>query len=130
MLKDGEYAAWYRTSLGQGTGRVFLNQGQISGQDAFISYGGTYTVDGTRFTATLTTRRHTAGRETVLGIDEVEIELSGTASDNFASCSGELAQVPGMILEVTLIPAREEDRPRVRRRDASAFHPHKLLKLR
>ena len=33
MLKDGEYTAWYRTSQGQGTGRVFLSEGRISGQD-------------------------------------------------------------------------------------------------
>jgi hypothetical protein len=129
MLKDGEYRAWFRTSQGQGTGRVFLSEGRISGEDAFISYGGTYAVDGSRFTATLTTRRHTAGRSTVFGIDEVEIKLAGTASSNFASCSGEFAQVPGLIFEVILIPVGEEDRPR-RTREPDAFRPQKLLRLR
>jgi hypothetical protein len=130
MLKDGEYTAWYRTSRGQGTGRIFLSEGRISGQDAFISYGGTYTVNGSQFTATLTTRRHTAGGPTVFGIDEVEIQLVGTASDRFASCSGELAQLSGLIFEAILIPVREEDRPRVRTRVPDASPPQKLYRLR
>jgi hypothetical protein len=130
MLKDGEYTAWFRTRLGQGTGRVFLSEGRISGEDAFISYGGTYAVNGSQFTATLTTRRHTAGRATVFGIDEVEIQLAGTASTRFASCSGELAQAPGLIFDVILIPAEQEDRPRVRTRGPDASHTQNLYRLR
>ena len=130
MLRDGEYTAWYRTSQGQGTGRVFLSEGRISGEDCFIAYGGTYAVNGSQFTATLTTRRHTAGRATVFGIDEVEIQLAGTASARFASCSGEVAQVPGLILEIILIPVGEEDRPRLRTSAPDAFHPRKLYRLR
>jgi hypothetical protein len=128
MLKNGEYAAWFRTRLGQGTGRVLLKDGQISGEDAFISYSGTYEVSGSHFTATLTTRRHTVGCATVFGIDEVEIKLTGLTSHNFASCSGELAQMPGLIFEVTLIPAREEDRSRARNREPDAFRPERLPK--
>jgi hypothetical protein len=130
MLKDGEYTAWFRTRLGQGTGRVFLSEGRISGEDAFISYGGTYAVNGSEFVATLTTRRHTAGRSTVFGIDEVEIQLAGTASGRFASCSVELAQVPGLIFEVILIPAGQEDLPRVRTRAPHVVQTQKLHRLR
>jgi hypothetical protein len=130
MLRDGEYTAWYRTSQGQGAGRVFLSEGRISGEDSFITYGRTYAVNGSQFTATLTTRRHTAGRATVFGIDEVEIQLAGTASARFASCAGEVAQVPGMILEIILIPVSEEDRPRLRTSAPDAFHPQKLYRLR
>jgi hypothetical protein len=127
MLKDGEYTAWYRTSRGQGTGRILLREGRISGEDAFISYGGTYAVNGSEFSATLTTRRHTAGGPTVFGIDEVEIQLTGTASGRFASCSGELA---GLIFEAILIPVREEDRPRLRTRGPDVALPQKLHLLR
>ncbi len=130
MLKDGEYTAWYRTSRGQGTGRIFLSEGRISGEDAFISYGGTYAVNGSQFTATLTTRRHTAGRATVFGIDEAEIQLAGTASARFASCSGEVAEAPGLILEIILIPVSEEDRPRPRTNAPDASHLQKLYRLR
>lgn len=128
MLKDGEYSAWFRTGQGQGTGQVFLRDGKISGGDAFISYGGTYQVDGSRFTATLTTRRHTAGRPSVFGIDDVEIKLTGSASERFASCSGELAQVPGLVFEATLIPAGEETQPRQRKRDPQVLHLDRLPK--
>jgi hypothetical protein len=130
MLKDGEYSAWFRTGQGQGTGQVFLRDGRISGGDAFISYGGTYEVDGSRFTATLTTRRHTIGRPTVFGIDEVEIKLTGSASARFASCSGELAQVPGVVFEATLIPAQEEAQPPKRKRDPQIFNLERLPKHR
>src|ERR1700761_5833294 len=130
MLKDGEYTAWDRTSRGQGTGRIFLSEGRILGEDAFISYGGTYAVDGSQFTATLTTRRHTAGGPTVFGIDEVEIQLAGTAAGRFASCSGKLPQAPGLIFEVILIPVAQEDRPSRRARDPGTLHPQILHWLR
>lgn len=74
MLKDGHYIAWFRTERGQGTGRVLLKDGKISGGDTVITYGGTYQVDGSRFTAVLTTYRHKAGQPSVFGIDEVEIK--------------------------------------------------------
>jgi hypothetical protein len=56
MLKDGHYMAWFKTERGQGTGRVLLRDGKISGGDTVITYGGSYQVDGSRFTATLTTQ--------------------------------------------------------------------------
>jgi len=72
MLKDGTYSAWFKTPRGQGTGLAHLRDGRISGGDTVISYGGTYEVDGDRFVATLTTRRHAAGQPSVFGIDEVD----------------------------------------------------------
>jgi len=33
MLIDGCYIAWFKTKLGQGTGRVLLENGKISGGD-------------------------------------------------------------------------------------------------
>src|SRR5260370_37564237 len=74
MLKDGKYAAWFRTSRGEGTGIVHLANGKISGGDSIFTYGGSYEIHDNRFTATLTTKRHAAGPSTVFGIDEVEVE--------------------------------------------------------
>ena len=129
MLADGSYIAWFGTKLGQGTGRVLLKDGKISGSDAFITYGGSYHVDGTRFTARLTTRRHTAGQPSVFGVDEVEILLTGTATGNYASCSGELEPAPGLLFEVTLIPVKEETvKQAVTRFNPEDFHPEKLPK--
>ena len=45
MLKDGKYAAWFRTSRGEGTGIVHLENGKISGGDSIFTYGGSYEID-------------------------------------------------------------------------------------
>src|ERR1700756_3329178 len=97
MLKDGKYAAWFRTSRGEGTGIVHLENGKISGGDSIVAYGGSYEIDEDRFTATLTTRRHSAGPPTVFGIDEVEITLTGTFNGRMASCSGTTAFDSGRV---------------------------------
>lgn len=128
MLKDGQYVAWFKTGRGQGTGKALLQNGRISGGDTVIAYGGTYTVDGSHFDAILTTTRHSPGQSSVFGIDEVEIKLTGTAVGNFASCSGEVAQVPGMLFEVLLMPAGEEDMRSLREIDPADFHPERLPK--
>ncbi len=107
MLRDGKYAAWYRTPLGAGTGVVLLADGNISGGDTVISYGGSYEVDGDLFTATLTTSRHAAGPPSVFGVDEVEVRLMGRCSGAIASCSGAARQAPDLLFEVTLILNQE-----------------------
>lgn len=109
MMRDGKYAAWFRTSRGQGTGIVHLADGRISGSDSFFTYGGSYQFDDDqRFTAVLTTRRHAEGPPTVFGLDEVEVVLSGVCSGAMATCSGTASQAPDVMFEVTLIYSREE----------------------
>ena len=102
MLRDGRYAAWFRTSRGEGTGIVHLADGKISGGDCFITYGGAYQVDDDRFTPTLTTKRHAAGPATVFGLDEVEVKLVGKVNGTTARCAGSAEQAPGMTFEATL----------------------------
>jgi hypothetical protein len=120
MLRDGVYAAWFRTPLGAGTGTVRIAEGKITGGDTFISYGGSYQADGDRFTATLTTARHAPGRPTVFGIDEVEVTLTGRCSGSIASCSGTARQAPGLTFEVTLILNQEH---------APLGPPHEVVNL-
>ncbi len=109
MMRDGKYAAWFRTPRGQGTGIVHLADGRISGSDSFIIYGGSYQFDDDqRFTAVLTTRRYAEGPPTVFGLDEVEVALSGVCSGAMATCSGTARQAPGVMFEVTLIYSQEE----------------------
>ena len=107
MLRDGKYAAWFRTSRGQGTGVVHLAQGRFSGNDCFFSYAGTYQVEQDRFTAVLTTRRHADGMPTVFGVDEVEVHLSGACSGAVANCCGRAKQAPDVRREVTLIYSQD-----------------------
>jgi hypothetical protein len=68
-LKDGTYAAWFKTSLGQGTGIAHVAEGKIWGRDSIMTYSGTCGIDGVRFTANIMTKRHTAGH-TVFGSND------------------------------------------------------------
>ena len=108
MLRDGKYAAWFRTPRGQGTGVVDLIDGRISGSDSFFTYGGSYHVDQLRFTAVLTVKRHTEGSPSVFGPDEVEVDLSGAWSGAVATCSGTAKEAPDVNFEATLIYCQEE----------------------
>ncbi|MBA2402359.1 MAG: hypothetical protein H0V72_27435 [Bradyrhizobium sp.] len=118
MHRDGRYAVWFRTPRGEGTGIVDLVNGTISGCDSFLTYSGSYEVDDDRFTAALTTTRHSAGPPTLFGIDEVELELAGQFKGKMASCSGAARQAPNLLFEATLI-ASEEALPAPDRNGAS-----------
>lgn len=108
MLRDGKYAAWFRTPRGQGTGLVDLIEGRLSGRDGFFTYGGSYQVDQQRFTAVLTVKRHAEGNPSVFGPDEVEVYLSGLCSGAVATCSGTAKEAPEVKFECTLIYSQED----------------------
>ena len=97
MLKNGTYAAWFRTSLADGTGIVHMADGRLWGSDAIMLYDGTYEVDGERFSAVLTARRlrgdadskqwggaHTAARSAAA---EVRSEQAAEAAEALESLS-------------------------------------------
>jgi hypothetical protein len=128
MLKDGKYAAWFRTSRGEGTGIVHLANGKISGGDSTFTYGGSYEIDEDRFTATLTTRRHSAGPPTLFGVDEVEVTLTGTFNGRMASCSGTAEQVPGVVFEATLFVGQDQSPQSDTKRATVYFNADKLPK--
>jgi hypothetical protein len=111
MLLDGEYVAWFRTSRGSETGRAFLKDGKVSGSGAIISYSGSYVVDGDgSFTMKLSSRRHLAGHECLMGADEVELTLAGGLKrGGFAACTGSVDTSPGVNIDVTLFPVRADE---------------------
>lgn len=129
MLKDGTYAAWYNTPLDQGTGIVHVADGQIWGRDSLMTYRGCCQVEGDRFTATVSTKRHTHGRATVFGVDdELTLTIDGHCPGKIATYTATAQQAQGMILHGTLIlterpPAREDTAP------VPAFNPGRLPKL-
>ena len=99
MLEDGTYAAWFKTPLGQGTGIAHVADGLIWGRDNVMSYSGSVEVDGDRFTATVTTKRHTDGLPTVFGSDdELQLKLVGTCTGKIATYVGTAEQFPGVLL--------------------------------
>lgn len=108
MLKDGKYAAWFRTSRAQGTGIVHLADGRISGGDSFFTYRGSYQLEPERFTAVLTIHRHAEGPQSVFGLDEAELDLAGVSNGVMATCSGTARQAPDVLFEATLIYSQED----------------------
>lgn len=103
MLQDGQYAAWFKTPRGEGTGILVLANGKISGGDSVLTYSGSYHVDEDRFTAVVSTRRHAAGQASLFGIDEVQIEIAGKSTGTTASCVGAAKQAPELPFRATLI---------------------------
>jgi hypothetical protein len=103
MLENGNYSAWFRTSLGEGTGVVMLKDGEITGGDTVLAYTGSYSQDGNVFTVDIATKRHTPGQLSVFGIDNVDLTLVGKSTPTVASCRGTSRQAPGMAFGATLI---------------------------
>jgi hypothetical protein len=128
MIKDGKYASWFRTSHGQGTGIVYLADGEISGGDSVFTYSGSYQVDGDRFTATLRTTRHAEGPSTVFGVDDIELKVAGSFNGTIATCTGTAEQAPGVSFEATLFPSHEESPVSQTRRATPNFSADRLPK--
>ncbi|MBR0963664.1 hypothetical protein JQ554_06075 [Bradyrhizobium diazoefficiens] len=126
MLKDGKYAAWFRTPRGQGTGMVELAEGQISGSDSFFTYGGSYRVDERHFSGVLTVKRHADGPSNVFGPDEVEVRLTGVCNGPVANCSGTAREAPDVKFEATLIYIREDAPAASARCAVVTLNPDKL----
>ncbi|WP_441237596.1 hypothetical protein [Bradyrhizobium sp. 930_D9_N1_4] len=130
MLKDGTYAAWYKTPLDQGTGIVHVADGEIWGRDSLMTYHGSCQVDGDRFTATVLTKRHTDGRVTVFGVpDELTLHIEGMCAGKIATYTATAAQAPGVVLQGTLILTEQSPPAPERTAQIPTFNPDKLPKL-
>src|SRR3984893_673825 len=113
MLRNSSYSAWFRTRQeeghcmmqGEGTGVIELNDGKVTGGDAALAYTGSYVADGDKFTAFIATKRHTPGQPSIfgLGIDEVNLTLTGKSTPTTASCTGTAEQAPGLSFEAVLV---------------------------
>lgn len=84
-----------------------------SGRDGIMTYDGTCEVDDTRFTASITTKRHTERLPTVFGDDqEVAVKLEGTCTGKVATYVGTAEQFPGVTLEGERLLFSEQQAPR------------------
>src|SRR5258708_37022666 len=120
MLRNGSYSAWFRTRhqegtgvlQGEGTGVIELNDGKVTGGDTVLAYPGSYVADGDKFTAFIATARHTPGQPSVfgIGIDVINLTLTGRSTPTTASCTGTAKQAPGLTFEATLIPIADQPR--------------------
>ena len=94
----------------RGTGIVELNDGKVTGGDPVFAYSGSYFQNGDKFSASLTTRRHTHGQPSVFDIDNVDLTVTGKSTPTTASCTGTVKQAPGLAIEATLIPIADQPR--------------------
>ncbi|MDN5004537.1 hypothetical protein ACFQZO_27195 [Bradyrhizobium sp. GCM10027634] len=130
MLKDGTYAAWYETPFDQGTGIVHVADGQIWGRDSLMTYHGACKIDGDRFTATVSTKRHTDGRATVFGVyDELTLNIEGVSHGKIATYTATAGEARGIMLRGTLILTERPAAAAERSEPIPAFDPGKLPKL-
>lgn len=75
-----------RHRMAKAPGIVHVADGQSGVVTGVMSYTGSCQADGDRLTATLTTKRHTAGQSTVFGNDaELELKLTGTCTGRIAT---------------------------------------------
>ena len=131
MLKDGTYAAWFRTPVGQGTAIVHLADGQIWGRDSIMTYSGCCEIEGDRFTATVIAQRHTWGQLSIFGTedDELQLHLSGTSSDGIVTYIGTAAQFPDVPIEGLLIYNQQQSPAQDGNQPISRFDPRGLPNL-
>ncbi|MCA6123543.1 hypothetical protein J6500_16805 [Bradyrhizobium sp. WSM 1704] len=129
MLKNGTYAAWFRTSLADGTGTVHVADGRLWGSDAIMHYDGTVAYDGDRFSAVVIATRHTEGHGTVFGTDDLVVRLSCIANGAIITATGRADSVPDLAFEVTLIPSRDVPAEPEPQGPAPKFDASKLPKL-
>jgi len=108
MLKDGTYSVWFKTPQGEGTGIIRLADGNLTGEDSFFNYSGSYEQDGDRFHATVKTARHSDGPSTIFGVDQVELSLEGRSNGAMASCTGTAKQAPNLGFKATLILVQDD----------------------
>jgi hypothetical protein len=103
-MKNGLYKAAFQTPLGIGYGVVVLNNGEVLGGDAGMYYSGRYTIAGDKFTAQISTERHTviSGVTSVFGRDNVSVQLAGDISGDSVKMSGTSPQAPGINFQATL----------------------------
>src|ERR1700730_16395663 len=126
MLRNGSYSAWFRTRhqegtgvmqgegtgvmQGEGTGVLELDDGKVTGGDTGLTYTGSYVLDGDNFTAFIATERHTPGQPSVfgIGIDDVNLTVTGKSTPTTASCTGTAKQAPSLPFEPVLVRIADE----------------------
>jgi hypothetical protein len=96
-MENGLYSAVFGTQMGDGTGIVFLQDGQARGGDSLMAYTGTYKVTGDTLVADLLVKKHAniPGMQSVFGRDMVNITIRGRISGDQVELTGTAKEVPG-----------------------------------
>ena len=104
-MKNGLYKVSIKTPLGHGNGVVVIKDGSIRGGDSMMYYTGTFQLAGNQFTANIHASKHSdvAGMFSVLGLNDVNVKLQGTATDTSATLQGSAVGDPQVTLQAQLI---------------------------
>jgi hypothetical protein len=104
-MKNGLYKIEFQTPRGAGAGVVVLTDGIVRGGDSALYYVGNYQVADGKFTAAVSTGRHSGSPQTmpsVFGMDSISINASGTAGDDSARIVATSPNAPGVQLNGAL----------------------------
>lgn len=104
-LPTGLYKIAFTSTYGADYGVIVLHPGgKLRGGDSGMAYVGTYEQEGDLLTAqvSVTQHRHMPGVVSVLGFNDIVVEMSGLTEDGAARLRGTSSQVPGVRFEARL----------------------------
>lgn len=104
-LPTGLYKIAFKSSYGTDFGVILLmDDGKLRGGDSGMAYVGTYEQEGDRFTAQVSVTQHRTlpGVVSVLGYNDVVVEMTGLTDDATAKLRGSSSQVPGVRFDAML----------------------------
>jgi len=101
-FREGLYKVEFSTQRGLGAGVAVLLDGKIRGGDSSMYYVGSYKLNGDAFNAEVAVKRHAPGLQSVFGIDEVTIQLSGRIAGDSGALEGRAKEIPTASFRATL----------------------------
>ncbi|HEV2556856.1 MAG TPA: GrlR family regulatory protein [Bosea sp. (in: a-proteobacteria)] len=103
-IQAGTYKAEFETQRGAGCGVVVIEAGRIRGGDSAMFYVGTYREEGDAVSAKVQVGRHSVMPtiENVFGLDNIEVDFSGSVVSGSLSLRGTSKVVPGIEMRAVL----------------------------
>lgn len=103
-MQNGLYRLHFTTPIGEGAGVIVADAGSIKGGDSLIYYLGNFSEDGDNISADVDFAFHSKipGAQSVFGVDQGSIALTGKSTGNSAQLSGTSPQAPGIKLQCAL----------------------------
>jgi hypothetical protein len=91
---EGFWLVQFQGVQGFGGGAVTLVQGKVFGGDSGFLYTGTYTEQGGVLSAKIHVKRAFPGAQSVMGMDQFDLVLTGTLQGSVIAAKGTLAGTP------------------------------------
>jgi hypothetical protein len=101
-FREGLFKVEFSVASGRGAGVVVLLGGKVRGGDTSMYYVGSYALKEDNFNALIDVRRHTPGLQSVFGVDNVNLRLSGHIAGDAGVLQGDAVQAPGVMFRATL----------------------------